>query len=198
MNRNSTGVPLLKGLLILLLHLPFIVSAQSGHLLSTLRSTTHGTRLQLHWQADSADHFIIEHSTDGTSFKTAGVLRSHAKNNNYQFDAEVAKGLNVFRVKIVYDGNYAAYTNVIEHYDGVKKITVFPNPSNGRFTLSHPMASGKEQIQVADMQGTVVHQVTIARSAVHTMLDLSQLQKGSYNLLWISEADKINLKIFIQ
>ena len=48
-----------------------------------------------------------------------------------------------------------------------------------------------------DMQGVLLQQVTVARSAVHTPLDLSHLQKGSYNLVWTSEADKANLKIFI-
>lgn len=194
MNRSCTGV----GLLIFLFCLPLKGWTQSQEPLTILRSIIYNTQLQLLWQADSANHFIIEHSTDGTAFKTAAVLKYNAKSNNYQYSADVVKGLNVFRVKIVYDDSRFVYTNTLDHYDGVKRITVFPNPSTGRFTISHPMASGKEQVQVTDMQGNMVYNATVSRSAVHTMLDLSLLQKGSYQLLWINEADKINLKIFIQ
>ena len=173
----------------------FIAPAQNQ---SILKSTNYADHVQLTWQGDSADHYIIEHSSDGNTFKTLAVVRANKKNSNYMYDAEASKGLNIFRLRIAYKDS-VSYSNTIEFYGGARKsVTVFPNPSNGRFTISHPMASGKEQIQVSDMQGTVLFQTAVSKSAVHTSIDLSNFQKGTYNLFWNGDTEKINLKIFIQ
>lgn len=200
MNRSTSGIfiyTLQKLVFSILLLFSFSGSFAQSH--SVLKSTRSGDKVQLAWQADSADHYIIEHSTDGTSFKTIGLFRASAKNSSYVYDAEPVKGLNIFRLKLVYKNDSCLYSNTIEFYSGARKsVTVFPNPSSGRLTVSHPMASGKEQVQVADMQGTVLYQTSVSKSAVHTTIDLSNLQKGTYNLIWNGEADKVNLKIFIQ
>jgi len=165
---------------------------------SVLKSTHYGDRVHLTWQGDTADHYIIEYSNDGTIFKTLAVVRASNKSAHYGYDADALKGLNIFRLKIAYKDS-TLYSNTIEFYGGARKsVTVFPNPSSGRFTISHPMASGKEQIQVTDLQGTVIFQAVVLKSAVHTTIDLSNVQKGTYNLFWNGETEKINLKIFIQ
>jgi len=166
-----------------------------------LKSNVQADEVQLQWQADTSviDHFVIEHSTDGVVFKTAGVVRYNAKTELYAYEATLLKGINFFRVRVVTPEGDAGYSNAVEHFLGAKRtISVFPNPSGGRFTVSHPMASGKEVLQVTDMQGVLLQQVPVARAAVHTSIDLSHLQKGSYNLIWTGEVDKANLKIFIQ
>jgi len=167
----------------------------------SLKASVNENQVQLTWTCDtlSVDHFIIEQSNGDQNFKTIGVVRYVKGQQAYSYEYMAVKGKNSFRIKQVYPDMEPEYSNTITLNIGYKvSVNAFPNPSTGRFTLSHPMATGKEQVQISDKQGTVVFQITLSKSAVHTPLDLSHLPKGTYHLLWQNEFEKVNLKIFIQ
>lgn len=168
---------------------------------NSLKAIVTDTQVQLSWLCDqpSVDHFIMEQSSDDQNFKTIGVIRFTKGQKAYTYDYAATKGRNSFRVKQVYAGMEPAYSNTVSLNVGYKiSVTAFPNPSTGRFTLSHPLAVGKEQVQISDKQGTVVFQTALSKSAVHTLLDLTHLPKGTYHLLWQNEFEKVTLQLFIQ
>jgi Bacterial Ig domain/Secretion system C-terminal sorting domain len=87
------------------------------------------------------DHFVIEHSTDGITFTTAGVVKgqlSSATKHDYQFNDDVSKSvLNkydmYYRLKQVdLDGN-ASYTKVlvvrVYRTKSLQSLSVTPNPA---------------------------------------------------------------------
>lgn len=63
------------------------------------------------------------------------------------------------------------------------ELTVYPNPSNSRFTISG-LAVG-DQVEVYDLQGKLIYQAKV-KETLHT-IDLETQPKGIYNCLLISE-----------
>jgi len=126
------------------------------------------------------------------------VVRATAK-NIYSYDLTVVKGLHYYRLKLADEEGKLTYSEILLFSTGPKKsITVFPNPSNGKFTLAHPLASGREQVQVLDMHGLTVYQAPLTKASVQTILDLTTFKKGNYQLVWLGEFEKLSLKILIQ
>ena len=168
---------------------------------TALLTTVDDLQVQLSWKSDSAttDHFIVEQSNDDINFKIIGIVRWSKEQHQYLYEFSAEKGKNYFRIKRIYANGEQQYSNTVLINAGYKiNITAFPNPSAGRFTVSHPLATGKEKIQITNAQGTVVYQTNIARSSVHTALDLSHLEKATYHLVWQDENGKVTLKLFIQ
>jgi hypothetical protein len=160
-------------------------------------------QIHLSWETNREklpDHYIIEQSSDGASFLTVGMVRAGSKTSHkYSIDLVNQKGVYFFRIKSVYSDSLNLYSKIAEVSIGPRKvIAVFPNPSTGKLTLAHPFATGNEKVQVLDMQGNVYFQVVLQQASVQTVIDLTSLNKGSYQLVWFSEYEKLTQKIMLQ
>jgi hypothetical protein len=74
-------------------------------------------------------------------------------------------------------------TGISSNNAPVSELTVYPNPSNSRFTISG-LAIG-DQVDVYDLQGKLIYQAK-AKETLHT-IDLEAQPKGIYNCLLISD-----------
>jgi hypothetical protein len=62
-----------------------------------------------------------------------------------------------------------------------KEISVYPNPSEGSFTLQLPTGDNQAQILITDMLGKVIERRLVIGSNT-VGFDLSHIAKGTYNI----------------
>ncbi|MDG2425897.1 MAG: FG-GAP-like repeat-containing protein [Flavobacteriales bacterium] len=70
----------------------------------------------------------------------------------------------------------------VDHLEGIAGLEVYPNPSQGEFTLRLPATAGKLQAEVLSNDGRSVWSKNYASAAEMTRLDLSGLAPGAYVL----------------
>jgi uncharacterized repeat protein (TIGR03803 family) len=76
------------------------------------------------------------------------------------------------------------------------QISIYPNPSNGSFTIE-TNATTKQTIQIYDVNGQTVLSQSINGKATTTMIDVTSLNEGIYNISIISNEGVINKRVVI-
>ncbi len=139
--------------------------------------------VSLNWKAASEhqnDHYLLERSSDGISFRDLGIVKAGSDGNssqilNYRFtDQTPVKGDNYYRLtQVDKDGKATQLgTRVVNVGASSKGWVVYPNPARADFTieLSAPERSVRE-VFVADMTGKAVFskklEVTDGKIEVH-------------------------------
>jgi hypothetical protein len=159
----------------------------------SLKSANAGKTNQLNWSVSTESNnkgFEIQRSMGNTNdFKTIGFVATKAKQGNsdaeisYSFeDADVKTGqIHYYRLnQIDYNGKSAlSAVKSIRPGSIESNLNVYPNPSQGSFTVNTGSASGKLNIIVMDNTGRVVNQY-INVSTTNTKI--SNLKKGFYTL----------------
>lgn len=94
-----------------------------------------------------------------------------------------------------------------DHQDGLsaigeieKNMILFPNPSDGRFTVKLPALPQEGQLVVRDIMGRVVSMSTVASSDVEQILqvDLSAVAKGTYIIMVSSGKELYRSSMLVQ
>jgi hypothetical protein len=170
-----------------------------------LTAETSGQQVKLSWTvADSlgGGHFVVETATDGTSFSPIAYIRTgkapQARSYTHTQDG-LPKGIQYFRVKLVDEDGADVASGTVQVMIGPKRnLMVYPNPSSGQVTVSHPPGGGKEELQVIDMNGQTYKRAVIAMGTIQTPLDLRNLQKGVYQVIWLSGQERVSQRFIIQ
>jgi hypothetical protein len=149
----------------------------------------------LNWATSDAvnnDHFEIEHSINGNTFKAIG--RIHASNkiglNEYSFNQKsLTEGVNYFRIKQVdIDGNFS-YSSIVTLFNRTSlSINVFPNPSHEKVTISLP--KNATQCKVYNILGQV-KSFTIIKGESSIQLNVVNWQSGNYIIEVLGEHSKV-------
>jgi hypothetical protein len=149
------------------------------------------------------DHFEIERSADGNSWKTIGNVAGNTDNatlDNYSYtDYSPLGGANYYRLKSVSDNGQWLYSEVrLVNFSGNGQwsISMYPNPvSNGsvvKFESNEPL----QAIRVFDINGTLMMirniGATEAQGNVDYTLNTSNFAEGMYMVQMISAKGKIN------
>jgi Secretion system C-terminal sorting domain len=178
--------------------LPVKLSGFSGKLING--------QAQLSWQTlteINSDAFIIERSTDGNAFNTIGKV--NAAGNSFSAldyaytDRNAPTGKSFYRLKQVdINGSYE-YSKIIEitNTAATATINMFPNPASSYVIINHPFAGNNEQLQILNFQGNLLLQKKITASSFQTRVDLPQLPKGSYQLVWTNGKDRVSNNLLI-
>jgi hypothetical protein len=149
--------------------------------------------IQLNWQTVSesnSDKFIVEKSTDGSSFTTIGFTDAAGSSNSlrqYSFMAGRDEGKSYYRLKMVDIDGKSKYSPVITINGGGPDsifVSAFPNPTPGYAYVTHPSGSGNGTIRLYNAQGILMNQ--LKANGNKTRLDLSQLAKGNYHVVYDS------------
>lgn len=159
-------------------------------------------QVRLTWQTakGNADHFVVETGTDGISFSSLAVVKATGEPRSYFFTQDMTpRGVRYYRLRIVGTDETYAFSEVVQATVGPKRtVAVFPNPSKGQITVSHPLGTGQEVLHVVDMNGSVVARKTVASASIQTPFDLASLPKGAYQLIWMLGQEKVSQKFLIQ
>lgn len=135
-------------------------------------------------------HFVVEKmvelnewtsigKVDGAGFSTQEV-------NYSAVDTNPKDGVNYYRVKQVDFDNHVSYSNIVSVKTPVKaEIKVYPNPSNGQFTVSgykNHLNAGSNTIHIYTLQGEGIKEFPIVNSH-STKIDLGNITSGYYLLV---------------
>jgi hypothetical protein len=148
------------------------------------------------WQTASESQnkgFDIERSTDGIRFQKIGFVAGKGSTNerqDYSFKDDASSRLVYYRLKqLDFDGNYE-YSKIISiAQNGKNAVSIFPNPSNGVFSIV-----GVEELE--DEQFTLINSIgqTLSISVQNDhQLDLSAYPLGVYYLRVASSGQVVRL-----
>ncbi|HEX7413018.1 MAG TPA: T9SS type A sorting domain-containing protein [Bacteroidia bacterium] len=76
-----------------------------------------------------------------------------------------------------------------------EQVVVYPNPAKGIINIESKMQNGNSTLQITDMLGNTVKQAVI--SNLKSMIDISDLNEGVYNLSLISNEGVVNKRVVI-
>lgn len=166
----------------------------------TAEASPEGVKLSWQTADGTAYHFVVEAGTDGISFTALGMVKAARQPRLYFFTQDLPpRGVHYYRLRVVESNETYAFSEVVQATVGPKRtVAVFPNPSTGQITVSHPLGTGGEVIQIADMNGTLVARKTVASASIQTAFDLSSLPKGAYHLIWMLGQEKVSQKFLIR
>ncbi len=132
-------------------------------------------------------HFIIEKSTDNVDFEELARIESAAPNGTsnepitYQFvdDRYEEFGHYVYRIKQVdIDGKVTYYYANDLHKVEEDEISLYPNPSNGDFTITTNHGEGISKVEVYSTTGTLIKEIEVENEQ-QVIID-ENLEQGSY------------------
>ncbi|MFM7176952.1 MAG: T9SS type A sorting domain-containing protein [Bacteroidota bacterium] len=80
----------------------------------------------------------------------------------------------------------------------LQNISVYPNPSNGQFTLSMPSVETDATLEVYSTEGRLVYQTIIPAQTSQTSIDLKQATAGLYQVRLVAGDELRNVKVAVQ
>ncbi len=157
-------------------------------------------KVELKWATLSEinnDFFSIERSSDGVYFETIenieGAGNSSKQITYFYTDENPTTGMNYYRLKQTdFDGNFEYFDiKSIEISKLSDQVSIYPNPSNGIFTIS---LSSKNQTHysIMDYSGKIISYGQL--SSLETNFDFSHISSGIYFLKIASITHKIIIK----
>ncbi len=140
---------------------------------------------ELFWKTaneKNTSHFIIQRSTDGSSFTEISTVKAIGSGaNGYIFtDTHPTNGTNYYRLQSVEKGGAATYSRVVscQWLVASKQLAVYPNPAKDKVTVN---GSHIALVQVIDNIGRVVKTVSL-KDATNPTLSVNGLLVGAYHL----------------
>ncbi|MCO6497809.1 MAG: BspA family leucine-rich repeat surface protein [Chitinophagaceae bacterium] len=159
--------------------------------LLSFTARSESNRAVLLWTVVNEESFKgygVERSLDGTEWHKVGFVdaknKSGQKSDYAYYDEQPSAQIVYYRLKLTdIDGGYT-YSEIrkVVFSDNIS-ISVYPNPARNFVTVSG--LSGKSVIKLMDVTGRVLQTVTSSSSA--EKINVSQLTKGVYNLIIISD-----------
>ena len=163
--------------------------------LQSFSALVNNNNIQTTWSTSSelnTNHFIIQHSTNGSSFTDIGNVKAIGSGaNGYSFtDTHPNNGTNYYRLKSVDKDGASTFSKVVsaEIVDSRYEIVVVPNPVRSLATIKgNHIAS----VQVVDNIGRVVKTVSL-KDATNPTLAVGGLHAGVYHLRVETSDGKVN------
>jgi hypothetical protein len=146
-------------------------------------------QVNLNWVTASEKNsrsFEVQRSSNGQTFTT--VLTKAAQGNTSArttydaVDRQPLPGLSYYRLKQIDNDGKVAYSPVVSvQSDGLVDISIYPNPTAGKVTISLPaaLAASAPLVRISDLMGRVVKEVSLPASGE---VDLGALPTGTYLL----------------
>ena len=141
--------------------------------------------MKISWQTateQNTSHFIIQRSTDGSSFTDIGTVKAigSGANSYSSTDNKPTNGINYYRLESVDKDGASTFSKVVSCELSVvsKQLTVYPNPAKSSVTVR---GSHIASVQVIDNIGRVVKVVEF-KDAANPSLSVSGLGAGVYHL----------------
>ncbi len=152
---------------------------------------------------NNAKEYIVERSHSGNDYLPIGKVAAlnRATTSSYAFDdANLKKGMNFYRLKMVdEDGSYQ-YSNVVPiKYGGdlVAGMSVFPNPVIGQLTATHEKAQYGATLKITAPDGRMIGIYPVSNNSVQTTINTSQLRPGLYLLTYVNDGKSLT-KTFVK
>jgi hypothetical protein len=160
--------------------------------------------IQLNWQtADEINmsYYIVERSTDGLVFTPVqqvaakeGVLNTYTAT-----DARVPAGSVYYRIQSVEKGGTINYSSLISFNNmNAQPFNVFPSliTGNTAVTVTCPVTSHTSFIRVIGVDGRVIQTIPVFAGVTKTSIDVTNLARGSYFVVFTGNENTIATQIW--
>lgn len=146
--------------------------------------------VKLQWKtASETDNkeFIISRSVDGQQFNVVGKVASFGNTttgNSYAFnDKKPVNGINYYRLEQQdFDGKITDLgVRVVNVTLTDNKVEIYPNPTQDIVNVEF-LAGAYNQIQLIDINGKILKQISLGSSTTQTTISLSNVASGTYLL----------------
>jgi hypothetical protein len=152
---------------------------------------TAGNKVDIEWntqQEISTDHFEIQRSNDGLNWQTLATVKASGFSStpmNYSCsDVSPAKGINLYRLKMVdFDGNFG-YSDVVNvRLNLMGKVSLYPNPSVSSVTVSLSEVPASDwTVSLINISGQTVLQKQFSKSLTTATLPVGIYPTGNYTV----------------
>ena len=174
--------------------------------LLSFNATQNGAVNEISWktaQELNSQYFAIEHSIDGVHFDQIGRVTAagnSSTSHTYSFDdANPAKGINYYRLRIVDIDNSAKYSLVkTVKNNGVVNFSIYPNPVKSNLQINIEAETvDKATISISDVNGRIIYNAfsTLQPGVNIVAVDVSKYARGVY-FLKIQMTDRSVMKKF--
>jgi hypothetical protein len=96
------------------------------------------------------------------------------------------------------DGSYKYSQIVVINNKAALSVEVFPNPVLNSVTISHPKGLSGAVIRILSPMGNTLQSVLVQVGSVQTGMDVSNLQKGNYIVVFDNNGERRTSKIIKQ
>jgi hypothetical protein len=111
----------------------------------------------------------------------------------------IGPSTNVASQHSTFGSKTLTFSNVlgVEDYTTLNDITVYPNPSNGIFTIAKNDLIPVNKISIYDMNAKLLKVISTEITDQNNTIDLTELSKGMYFMEIANDADQVVKKIII-
>lgn len=169
--------------------------------MSKITANNIGKSNQINWNSykeATGDKYIIERSRDGNTYFSIAEINAKGQASSYEYvDNTPFVGANYYRIKTVnVDGSFSFTNTAVAHMNALgNTMTVYPNPSNGIFTIEIPsMPSNQSRIYISDITGREVKMMSAFVSNT-IQVDISDVPNGIYFIKYIDENHSEVIKV---
>ena len=155
------------------------------------------------WQTATelnTSHFIIQRSTDGTSFTEIGKVKAIGSGaNSYTFtDDKPTNSINYYRLQSVDKDGSSSYSKVVSVNFGDKQsFSIIPNPARDFATISFNKTVDKATIAVYDITGKQVIMQSLSGIINSYKLNTQSLKSGLFVIKVNTATGSYNEKLLI-
>jgi hypothetical protein len=175
--------------------------------LSLFESVVDNKDVRLSWQTTSeinSRDFIVETSTDGRVFvalDTIAAAGNSSDTRNYTYlHRNPGPGHHFYRLKQTdLDGKFVY--SPVRRETLLSKVTagLFPNPAVSEVVVTHPSAQAGDRLTLYSIGGQQLLQKSLLQNNTQTRIDLHNLPKGSYVIMWNNiDGEIVTNKLMIQ
>ena len=169
--------------------------------LATFKAEQYGNLILVNWLTSNElnnGYFIIQHSTDGSSFKDIGTVKAIGSGaNSYSYtDNNPSNSINFYRLKSIDKDGSSSYSKVVSYQLSINnyQLTMFPNPAKSTVTIS---GSHIASVQLVDNLGRVVKFVSY-KDATNPVLSVRGFTIGVYHARVQTTDGRFNNVAFIK
>jgi len=138
---------------------------------------------------EASDHFMIQRSDDGRSFRPIGSVDAATMSSSaidYRFvDRDPKNGPNHYRiVRVDEDGSTQVSNSVVVHYRAPgDRLIVVPNPAYDRIFLSFAPVKEEVRLQLIDATGRLLRTWMEGIITGPLTVPIDELESGAYTIL---------------
>ncbi|NML22610.1 T9SS type A sorting domain-containing protein [Pseudoflavitalea sp. G-6-1-2] len=159
--------------------------------------------VQLNWttsQEVNTKSFIVERSINNGGWEAVGTVAAKGKSANYNtMDAHPAKGLNVYRLKMIDQDGAFSYSDLRRvNFNTSFVYNVYPNPARSFLHITTDNLSAAITVEVLNVHSQLLITKKYADHNSKLELDISRLTPGVYFLKILSANGSSHMEKFVK
>ncbi len=168
--------------------------------LINFNASVQNNNVQLLWSTAQEFNMLkyeIEKSSNGIAYNKIGEVAAHNSYiNQYNFNDVLNNGTIFYRLKIIStDGSSKWSKVVVVNSKNTSALAAFPNPVVNEVYVTHKKATVNATMELFAITGALLLKSTIETNSTQSTLELSNLPKGIYQLVYTNGSEKETISL---